>query len=120
MAKLSADNFNNSYTRKLVLLILEIPKANESLSLPPSSLFASLHGILREKKELRLNSGVQEHLSFEDSLGKRANSFLRLGAEKLAEFCRRTDLLTVSRPYKSMKPTKTTSPRAPSHSDLHL
>jgi hypothetical protein len=28
-------------------------------------LFASLHGILRDKSELKLNGGIQEHLSFE-------------------------------------------------------
>ncbi len=47
------------------LLILEIPKANDKSELAAEQLFASLHGILRDKQELRLNSGVQEHLSFE-------------------------------------------------------
>ncbi len=48
-----------------VLLILEIPKANDKSELAAEQLFASLHGILRDKKELRINHGVQEHLSFE-------------------------------------------------------
>lgn len=47
------------------LLILEIPKANEKSELAAEQLFASLHGILRDKEELRLNHGLQEHLSFE-------------------------------------------------------
>ena len=47
------------------LLILEIPKANDKSELAAEQLFASLHGILRDKPELRLNNGVQEHLSFE-------------------------------------------------------
>jgi hypothetical protein len=47
------------------LLILEIPKANDKSELAAEQLFASLHGILRDKKELRLNRGIQEHLSFE-------------------------------------------------------
>ena len=47
------------------LLILEIPKANDKSELAAEQLFASLHGILRDKTELRLNGGVQEHLSFE-------------------------------------------------------
>ncbi len=47
------------------LLILEIPKANDKSELAAEQLFASLHGILRDKAELKLNSGVQEHLSFE-------------------------------------------------------
>lgn len=48
-----------------VLLILEIPKANDKQELAAEQLFASLHGILRDKQELRLNNGIQEHLSFE-------------------------------------------------------
>lgn len=47
------------------LLILEIPKANDKSELAAEQLFASLHGILRDKAELKLNKGVQEHLSFE-------------------------------------------------------
>ncbi len=47
------------------LLVLEIPKANDKSELAAEQLFASLHGILRDKQELRLSGGVQEHLSFE-------------------------------------------------------
>ena len=47
------------------LLILEIPKANDKSELAAEQLFASLHGILRDKSELKYNGGVQEHLSFE-------------------------------------------------------
>lgn len=47
------------------LLVLEIPKANEKSELAAEQLFASLHGILRDKAELKLNNGIQEHLSFE-------------------------------------------------------
>lgn len=48
-----------------VLLVLEIPKANDKKELAAEQLFASLHGILRDHKELRMNGGIQEHLSFE-------------------------------------------------------
>jgi hypothetical protein len=48
-----------------VLLILEIPKANDKSELAAEQLFASLHGILRDRNELRQNGGIQEHLSFE-------------------------------------------------------
>lgn len=48
-----------------VLLALEIPRANDKSELAAEQLFASLHGILRDRKELRLSKGVQEHLSFE-------------------------------------------------------
>ena len=47
------------------LLILEIPKANDKKELAAEQLFASLHGILRDSSELKLNKGIQEHLSFE-------------------------------------------------------
>lgn len=52
-------------TTDSVLLILEIPKANDKKELAAEQLFASLHGILRDKQELKLNNGIQEHLSFE-------------------------------------------------------
>jgi hypothetical protein len=47
------------------LLILEIPRANDKSELAAEQLFASLHGILRDRSELRSTHGVQEHLSFE-------------------------------------------------------
>jgi hypothetical protein len=47
------------------LLVLEIPKTNDKSELAAEQLFASLHGILRDKEELALNNGNQEHLSFE-------------------------------------------------------
>ncbi|MCA9334956.1 type IV secretion system DNA-binding domain-containing protein [Candidatus Saccharibacteria bacterium] len=47
------------------LLILEIPKANDKQELAAEQLFASLHGILRDKTELKQTGGIQEHLSFE-------------------------------------------------------
>ena len=48
-----------------VLLMLEIPRTNDKKELAAEQLFASLHGILRDKSELRNSGGVQEHLSFE-------------------------------------------------------
>ncbi len=48
-----------------VLLMLEIPRANDKKELAAEQLFASLHGILRDREELRSSGGVQEHLSFE-------------------------------------------------------
>lgn len=48
-----------------VLLILEIPRANDKSELAAEQMFASLHGILRDAKELKANNGYQEHLSFE-------------------------------------------------------
>ncbi len=48
-----------------VLLMLEIPRANDKKELAAEQLFASLHGILRDKLELKNSNGVQEHLGFE-------------------------------------------------------
>lgn len=48
-----------------VLLVLEIPKANDKSELAAEQLFASLHGILRDRNELKFTAGIQEHLSFE-------------------------------------------------------
>lgn len=48
-----------------VLLTLEIPRTNDKKELAAEQLFASLHGILRDKKELRMSGGFQEHISFE-------------------------------------------------------
>ena len=53
------------YAGESVLLILEIPKANDKSELAAEQLFASLHGILRDDRELRVSGGTQEHLSFE-------------------------------------------------------
>ena len=47
------------------LLILEIPKTNDKSELAAEQLFASLHGILRDREELKITNGLQEHLSLE-------------------------------------------------------
>ena len=48
-----------------VLLTMEIPKNNDKKELAAEQLFASLHGILRDRDELRMTGGVQEYISFE-------------------------------------------------------
>ncbi|HEX6462030.1 MAG TPA: type IV secretion system DNA-binding domain-containing protein [Candidatus Saccharimonadales bacterium] len=48
-----------------ILLVLEIPRANDKKELAAEQMFASLHGILRDKRELRQEGGLQEHISFE-------------------------------------------------------
>ncbi|MBL8159755.1 ATP-binding protein [Candidatus Saccharibacteria bacterium] len=47
------------------LLVLEIPRANDKQELAAEQMFASLHGILRSPRELRLEGALQEHISFE-------------------------------------------------------
>lgn len=48
-----------------VLLLLEIPKANDKSELSAEQLFASLHGILRDEDSLKSNNDIQEHFSLE-------------------------------------------------------
>lgn len=48
-----------------VLLLLEIPRTNDKSELAAEQLFASLHGILRNREELKVSGGFQEHVSFE-------------------------------------------------------
>jgi hypothetical protein len=48
-----------------VLLLIEVPKENEKKELSAEQMFASLHGILRPKSELRKDGSLQEHVSFE-------------------------------------------------------
>ena len=61
-----------------VLLALEIPRDNDKKELSAEQLFASLHGILRDKQELHRATGVQEHLSFEiASVGGQIRFYVR-------------------------------------------
>ena len=41
------------------LLVIEIPKANDKSELAAEQLFASLHGILRDRRELQKSGGIQ-------------------------------------------------------------
>src|SRR5690554_5579590 len=48
-----------------VLLLLEIPRTNDKKELAAEQMLAALHGILRTKKELRFEGGMQDHISLE-------------------------------------------------------
>ncbi|HVE80843.1 MAG TPA: DUF87 domain-containing protein [Candidatus Dormibacteraeota bacterium] len=48
-----------------VLLMIEVPKDNDKKELSAEQMFASLHGILRPKTELRKEGSLQEHISCE-------------------------------------------------------
>lgn len=59
------------------LIALEIPKTNDKKELAAEQLFASLHGILRDAKELRKHGGLQEHISFEiAAIGKQIRFYV--------------------------------------------
>ena len=47
------------------LLLLEVPRTNDKKELAAEQMLASLHGILRSKKELRSSGSLQEHISLE-------------------------------------------------------
>jgi len=48
-----------------ILLTLEIPRANDKKELAAEQMLAALHGMLRSKKELKMGSTLQEHISLE-------------------------------------------------------
>ncbi|MDB5161123.1 MAG: hypothetical protein JWO96_503 [Candidatus Saccharibacteria bacterium] len=60
-----------------VLLMLEIPRTNDKKELAAEQMLASLHGILRSKKELRLSGTMQEHISLEvAAIGQRIRFYI--------------------------------------------
>jgi hypothetical protein len=60
-----------------ILLLVEVPKDNEKKELSAEQMFASLHGILRPKSELRREGALQEHISFEiASIGNRIQFYI--------------------------------------------
>lgn len=60
-----------------VLLLLEIPRTNDKKELAAEQMFASLHGILRTRKELRMEGRLQEHISFEiAAIGKQLKFYV--------------------------------------------
>jgi len=59
------------------LLLLEVPRTNDKKELAAEQMLASLHGILRSKKELRRSSSLQEHISLEvAAIGQRLRFYI--------------------------------------------
>lgn len=59
------------------LLLIEIPRENEKKELSAEQMFASIHGILRSKKDLFKTRSFQEHISFEIvSVGKQIQFYI--------------------------------------------
>ncbi len=68
-----------AYVGEVVVLQLEIPRANDKKELAAEQMFAALHGILRTRKELMKEGEVQEHLSFElAAIGKRIRFYVAI------------------------------------------
>ncbi len=59
------------------LLMLEIPRTNDKKELAAEQMLASLHGILRTKRELKLSGTLQEHISLEiAAIGQRIRFYI--------------------------------------------
>lgn len=57
--------------------MLEVPRTNDKKELAAEQMLASLHGILRAKKELRLSGTLQEHFSLEiAAIGQRIRFYI--------------------------------------------
>ena len=60
-----------------VLLLLEIPRTNDKKELAAEQMLASLHGILRTKREVRSDGGMQDHISLEMvAIGQRIRFYI--------------------------------------------
>lgn len=60
-----------------VLLLVEIPRTNDKKELAAEQMLAALHGILRTKKELRFEGGMQDHISLEmAAIGQRIRFYI--------------------------------------------
>ncbi len=70
----------------MVTLQLEIPRANEKKELAAEQMFASLHGILRPKKEIAQDGIMQEHMSFEVAVINKQIKFFVTIPEHLQNF----------------------------------
>src|SRR5579871_1621020 len=68
---------NRDAAHEHCLLMLEIPRTNDKKELAAEQMLASLHGILRPKKELRLSGTLQEHISLEiAAIGQRIRFYI--------------------------------------------
>lgn len=60
-----------------ILLMLEVPRTNDKKELAAEQMLASLHGILRPKKELKLSGTLQESISLEIvAIGQRIRFYI--------------------------------------------
>lgn len=68
---------STTHASEEVLLMLEIPRTNDKKELAAEQMLASLHGILRNKKELRLDGNMQDHISMEIvAIGQRIRFYI--------------------------------------------
>ena len=79
-----------------VLLVLEIPRTNDKQELAAEQLFASLHGILRDKIELRQSGESKNTLVLKWHRLTRDDTFLCVDAATFTQLCRRANLRAIS------------------------
>ncbi len=72
--------------QKNITLLLKVPKNNEKTALSAEQMYASLHGILRNKWNRFVEGSLQEHFSFEIVSSSKYIKFYVTAPEKLAEF----------------------------------
>jgi hypothetical protein len=63
--RLKSHKQNQESSAGFTLLMLEIPRTNDKKELAAEQMLAALHGILRTKKEIRYEGGMQDHISLE-------------------------------------------------------
>lgn len=72
--------------QKIVTLLLKVPKNNEKTALSAEQMFASLHGIYRNKWQRFLEGSLQEHISFEIVSSSKYIKFYVTAPESLVDF----------------------------------
>jgi hypothetical protein len=74
---LGKGNHRNQTSHEHCLLMLEIPRTNDKKELAAEQMLASLHGILKSKKEIRFSGMLQEHISLEvAAIGQRIRFYM--------------------------------------------
>jgi hypothetical protein len=77
MKILGKSNNRKHTSHEHCLLMLEIPRTNDKKELAAEQMLASLHGILKSKKEIRFSGTLQEHISLEiAAIGQRIRFYM--------------------------------------------
>jgi hypothetical protein len=97
MKILGKSNNRKHTSHEHCLLMLEIPRTNDKKELAAEQMLASLHGILKSKKEIRFSGTLQEHISLEVAAIGQTNTLLYVDAKTAAGIRGRPDICPV--PY---------------------
>nr|HPH79008.1 type IV secretion system DNA-binding domain-containing protein [bacterium] len=72
--------------QKMTTILLKVPKNNEKTALSAEQMYASLHGILRDKWKLFVAGELQEHFSFEIVSSSKYIKFYATVPNQLVDF----------------------------------